>query len=40
MWALELEHESTAFVSNIPEGASPASAWCFLFPWVSFCQKK
>ncbi|MBK8459971.1 MAG: hypothetical protein WAS07_15020 [Micropruina sp.] len=40
MWALELQRESKAFVSSIPDGVSPASAWCFLFPWVSFCQQK
>lgn len=39
MWAIELTTESDAPIhSSLPEGASPANSWCFLFPWLSFCQ--
>lgn len=39
MWAIELNTASTAPIhTGIPSGASPANAWCMLFPWVSFCQ--
>ena len=38
MWGIELINESHAPIhSSIPEGASPANSWCFLFPWLSFC---
>ena len=41
MWAIELSSATTAPLpsSNMPDGASPASAWCFLFPWLSMCHK-
>lgn len=38
-WGCELARDTTApFDDHIPEGASPATAWCFLFPWLSFCR--
>ncbi len=40
MWAMELSSPSTApDPSSIPPGASQASGWCFLFPWLSMCHK-
>jgi len=40
MWAMELSSATTAPLppSGLPEGSSPASGWCFLFPWLSMCQ--
>lgn len=39
IWAIALAEPSTAPIgSTIPPGASPASAWCYLFRWVSWCQ--
>ena len=37
-WAAELEVASKAPHFEIPPGASPANAFCVLFPWLSFCQ--
>lgn len=41
MWAIELTTPTTAPMppSNMPPGASPASGWCFLFPWLSMCHR-
>lgn len=40
MWMLELATPSTApIASSLPPGASPASGWCLLFPWLSMCHQ-
>ena len=41
MWAIELTTPTTAPMptSGIPEGATPASGWCFLVPWLSMCHR-
>lgn len=40
MWMIELATPSTAPLANaMPPGSSPASGWCFLFPWLSMCHK-
>jgi len=38
-WAIELSSATSAPLPGpgIPEGSSPASAWCILFPWLSMC---
>ncbi len=40
MWMIELDEPSLAPpTSSLPPGASPASGWCVLFPWLSMCHK-
>lgn len=40
MWMIELATPSTApLTSALPPGATPASGWCVLFPWLSMCHK-
>ena len=40
MWMIELDEPSLAPPpSSLPPGASPASGWCVLFPWLSMCHK-
>lgn len=40
MWAIELSEPTTApLPTSVPPGSSPASGWCFLFPWLSMCHK-
>jgi hypothetical protein len=38
MWAIELTTPTKAPLPvTMPPGSSPASGWCFLFPWLSMC---
>ncbi|MEZ5199899.1 MAG: hypothetical protein R2742_00795 [Micropruina glycogenica] len=38
MWAMELTTPTKAPLPvTMPPGSSPASGWCFLFPWLSMC---
>ena len=38
MWAIELNTPTKAPLPGTrPPGSSPASGWCFLFPWLSMC---